>query len=57
MIPDAAQAAIHAAVWDAGHLTDPRAADETAQAVIRALTRDGWDIAANRDPNGPHAAT
>ncbi|WP_159042119.1 hypothetical protein [Streptomyces sp. TP-A0875] len=56
MIPAAAQALIHSAVWDAGQHTDPRAADRTAQAVIQALADDGWMITADRTDNGPQSA-
>ncbi|MFJ2017223.1 hypothetical protein [Streptomyces nodosus] len=53
MIPDAAQAVIHAAVWDAGQHTDPHAADTTAQAVVHALEHAGWTITATPPENDP----
>lgn len=56
MIPAAAQAVIHAAVWDAGHIPDPHAADDTAQAVVRALTDAGWAITPTRPENEPQTA-
>ncbi|MFF7146067.1 hypothetical protein ACFZB5_33540 [Streptomyces nodosus] len=56
MIPDAAQAVIHSAVWDAGQLTDPHTADTVAQCVVHALEEQGWMITAELRENGHQKA-
>jgi hypothetical protein len=53
----AALAALRAALVDAYHTRGPHTAEDDAQAVIDALTRDGWRLI--RHPtattNDPHA--